>query len=197
MRVCPVCVSAHQIAEYLKYALAGYCMGTRLAFLMMKSTQSFGTRSAGCWAWQARAKIVMPRNFISQSARTWIAWTRSTLFLARCAFERSYLQKGSGRHPACCLADQSWWQVTEGLDVLTAINEAFVDAEGRPLQNVRIRHTIILDDPFPDPAQLADHIPDASPVPVFAEVSNAMWHIFAQPSGYFMPNAIVGRPVGG
>ena len=76
--------------------------------------------------------------------------------------------------------------------MLTAINEAFVDAEGRPLQNVRIRHTIILDDPFPDPAQLADHIPNASPVPVFAEVGESMWDVLAEASGCIMPIAIAG-----
>ena len=56
-------------------------------------------------------------------------------------------------------------QISEGLDVLAAIDAAFVDAAGRPLQNVRIRHTIVLDDPFDDPQQLAEHIPDASPAP--------------------------------
>lgn len=61
-------------------------------------------------------------------------------------------------------------QVSEGLDVLMAINEAFVDEEGRPLQNVRIRHTVVLDDPFPDPPQLDEHIPDASPELVREEV---------------------------
>jgi peptidyl-prolyl cis-trans isomerase-like 4 len=60
-------------------------------------------------------------------------------------------------------------QVSEGLDVLMAINESFVDESNRPLQNVRIRHTIVLDDPFPDPPQLQEHIPEASPPPVFAE----------------------------
>jgi hypothetical protein len=33
----------------------------------------------------------------------------------------------------------------------------------------RIRHTIVLDDPLPDPPMLADHIPDASPEPQFAD----------------------------
>lgn len=33
----------------------------------------------------------------------------------------------------------------------------------------RIRHTIVLDDPFPDPPMLAEHIPDASPAPQFAD----------------------------
>ncbi len=62
-------------------------------------------------------------------------------------------------------------QVSEGLEVLEAINEAICDSSGRPLQNIRIRHTIILDDPFPDPAPLLDHIPESSPEPVFAAVS--------------------------
>lgn len=35
-----------------------------------------------------------------------------------------------------------------------------------------IRHTIVLDDPFDDPAQLADLIPDASPPPTFEHVSS-------------------------
>lgn len=37
-------------------------------------------------------------------------------------------------------------------------------------QNIRIRHTIILDDPFEDPPQLAEHIPEQSPEPVMVEV---------------------------
>lgn len=60
-------------------------------------------------------------------------------------------------------------QVTEGWDVLQAINEAFVDDNFRPVQNIRVRHTVILDDPFPDPPQLDDHVPDSSPPPVFAD----------------------------
>ena len=54
--------------------------------------------------------------------------------------------------------------------MLDAINEAICDSNGRPLQNIRIRHTIVLDDPFPDPAPLLDHIPENSPEPVFAAV---------------------------
>ena len=61
-------------------------------------------------------------------------------------------------------------QVSEGLEVLDALNEVITDAAGRPLQNVRVRHTIVLDDPFPDPPQLADHLPEHSPEPVFAAV---------------------------
>lgn len=51
-----------------------------------------------------------------------------------------------------------------------AINDAFVDAKGIPIQNIRIRHSIVLEDPFPDPPMLADHIPEKSPEPEFTKV---------------------------
>ncbi|KAL0715039.1 hypothetical protein Bca4012_022018 [Brassica carinata] len=54
--------------------------------------------------------------------------------------------------------------IAEGLDTLTRINEAYVDAKNRPYKNIRIKHTYILEDPFEDPTQLAaGMIPDASP----------------------------------
>ena len=53
--------------------------------------------------------------------------------------------------------------VSEGLDVLDAINEAYCDDAGRPWQNIRVKHTIILDDPFDDPPGLDTLVPDASP----------------------------------
>ncbi|KAJ3679317.1 hypothetical protein LUZ60_017328 [Juncus effusus] len=51
----------------------------------------------------------------------------------------------------------------EGLDTLTKINESFVDDKGRPLKDIRIKHTYILDDPFDDPPQLSALIPENSP----------------------------------
>ena len=52
-------------------------------------------------------------------------------------------------------------EVAEGLDVLEKLNQLFCDEEGRPYQDVRIKHTHILDDPFPDPPEL--EIPASSP----------------------------------
>lgn len=60
-------------------------------------------------------------------------------------------------------------EVAEGLEILEAINDTPCDTNGRPLQNIRIRHSIILDDPTPDPPTLLEHIPEASPPPQFAE----------------------------
>ncbi|KAL6562453.1 cytochrome P450 monooxygenase 59 [Orobanche gracilis] len=54
-------------------------------------------------------------------------------------------------------------EVAEGLETLARINEAYVDEKSRPYRNIRIKHTYILDDPFDDPPQLSELIPDASP----------------------------------
>ncbi|KAG8583032.1 hypothetical protein GDO81_008257 [Engystomops pustulosus] len=49
------------------------------------------------------------------------------------------------------------------MDVLKKINETFVDKDFVPFQDIRINHTVILDDPFDDPPGLP--IPDRSPEP--------------------------------
>ena len=54
-------------------------------------------------------------------------------------------------------------EVSEGMDVLRAINEAYCDESGRPWQNIRIKHCVVLDDPFDDPPGFAELVPDASP----------------------------------
>ncbi|KAG8098890.1 hypothetical protein GUJ93_ZPchr0013g34126 [Zizania palustris] len=54
--------------------------------------------------------------------------------------------------------------VAEGFDTLTKINETYVDDKGRPFKDIRIKHTYILDDPFDDPSQLSELIPENSPV---------------------------------
>jgi hypothetical protein len=46
--------------------------------------------------------------------------------------------------------------VAEGLDVLGAIGEAAVDSGGVPLQNIRIKHTLVLADPFLESENDAD-----------------------------------------
>jgi peptidyl-prolyl cis-trans isomerase-like 4 len=45
-------------------------------------------------------------------------------------------------------------EVVEGLEVLDKLDALFVDDRGRPLVDVRVTHTIVLDDPFDDPAGL-------------------------------------------
>lgn len=54
-------------------------------------------------------------------------------------------------------------EVTEGLEVLRSLNEAICDTDHRPYQDIRITHTVVLEDPFPDPQELC--ISDGSPEP--------------------------------
>ncbi|CAK7226421.1 Peptidyl-prolyl cis-trans isomerase-like 4 [Sporothrix bragantina] len=62
-------------------------------------------------------------------------------------------------------------KVVEGFDVLEAINSAIVDDNGYPLVDIRILHTAILDDPYPDPPGLVE--PAASPPPSRAQLDTA------------------------
>ena len=41
-------------------------------------------------------------------------------------------------------------KVVEGFDVLNKINNCYTDENNRPYQNIRIKHTLIIDDPFDD-----------------------------------------------
>lgn len=52
-------------------------------------------------------------------------------------------------------------QVVEGLETLKKLNETICDSDHRPYQDIRISHTVVLDDPFDDPPGL--RVPDMSP----------------------------------
>lgn len=60
-------------------------------------------------------------------------------------------------------------KVVEGFDVLEKINDAIVDEKGHPLVDIRIKHTAVLDDPYPDPAGLRE--PSGSPPPSSAQLA--------------------------
>ncbi|TPX40769.1 hypothetical protein SeLEV6574_g06419 [Synchytrium endobioticum] len=53
--------------------------------------------------------------------------------------------------------------VAEGFDVLDKFEEVLVDQQFRPFRDIRIKHTVILEDPFDDPAGL--NVPEQSPEP--------------------------------
>ncbi|KAL6152736.1 Peptidyl-prolyl cis-trans isomerase-like 4 [Exserohilum turcicum] len=59
--------------------------------------------------------------------------------------------------------------VVEGFDTLEKINTAYIDDQGQPLKDIRILHTVILDDPFDDPAGLVE--PPESPAPSAAQLA--------------------------
>ena len=60
-------------------------------------------------------------------------------------------------------------KVVEGFDALEKINDSFCDEKGRPLVDIRIKHTILLDDPYDDPKGLVE--PPESPVPTKAQLA--------------------------
>ncbi|KAJ3721288.1 cyclophilin-like domain-containing protein [Lentinula raphanica] len=53
--------------------------------------------------------------------------------------------------------------VVEGLETLDKLNDVFVGKDFRPMKDVRIRHVVILDDPYPDPPGLESLIPTSPP----------------------------------
>jgi peptidyl-prolyl cis-trans isomerase-like 4 len=59
--------------------------------------------------------------------------------------------------------------VVEGFDTLEKINTAYIDDKGQPLKDIRILHTVILDDPYDDSAELIE--PPESPVPSAAQLA--------------------------
>lgn len=54
-------------------------------------------------------------------------------------------------------------QVTEGLEILRYLNDAICDHTHRPYQDIRITHTVVLDDPFENPRGF--RAPSRSPSP--------------------------------
>lgn len=58
----------------------------------------------------------------------------------------------------------------ESFETLEKINQALVDEAYRPLRDIRIRHVIVLDDPFEDPPGLV--VPPESPVPTPAQLKS-------------------------
>ena len=60
--------------------------------------------------------------------------------------------------------------VAEGFDVLERINTSFLDMDtGKPLKDIRILHTQVIDDPFEDPPSLQE--PPESPVPTAKQLA--------------------------
>ncbi|VDI83452.1 peptidyl-prolyl cis-trans isomerase-like 4, partial [Mytilus galloprovincialis] len=62
-------------------------------------------------------------------------------------------------------------EITEGLEVIQKLNESYCDEKFKPFRDIRIHHTIILEDPFEDPPGL--DMPDRSPSPPPAVIERA------------------------
>lgn len=67
-----------------------------------------------------------------------------------------HLQRLDGKHTV-------FGCVEEGFEVLDKINRSIVNENNQPLYKIRIKHTVIIDDPFPDDSQIQKLIPVSSP----------------------------------
>ncbi|XP_017085513.2 peptidyl-prolyl cis-trans isomerase sig-7 [Drosophila eugracilis] len=61
-------------------------------------------------------------------------------------------------------------EVVEGHEVLRKLNDAIVDDSFRPYQDIRITHTVVLEDPYPNPRGL--QAPSRSPSPSAERLQN-------------------------
>ncbi|XP_030369916.1 peptidyl-prolyl cis-trans isomerase sig-7 [Scaptodrosophila lebanonensis] len=61
-------------------------------------------------------------------------------------------------------------EVVEGHELLRKLNDAIVDENNRPYQDIRITHTVVLEDPFPKPRGF--QAPDKSPSPSAERMQN-------------------------
>lgn len=68
----------------------------------------------------------------------------------------NHLQRLDGKHTV-------FGCVEEGFEVLDKINRSIVNENNQPLLKIRIKHTVIIDDPFPDDSHIQKLIPISSP----------------------------------
>ncbi|XP_033150128.1 peptidyl-prolyl cis-trans isomerase sig-7 [Drosophila busckii] len=61
-------------------------------------------------------------------------------------------------------------EVVEGHELLRKLNDAIVDENHRPYQDIRITHTVVLEDPFPNPRGF--QVPNRSPSPSAERLKN-------------------------
>ncbi|KAL7731049.1 hypothetical protein ACLKA6_014267 [Drosophila palustris] len=61
-------------------------------------------------------------------------------------------------------------EVVEGHELLRKLNDAIVDDNFRPYQDIRITHTVVLEDPFPNPRGF--QVPSRSPSPSVERLKN-------------------------
>lgn len=68
--------------------------------------------------------------------------------------------------------------MTEGLDTLEKLNEELCDDDNRPFRDIRIAHTIVLDDPFSELPNL--RYPERSPSPTFDQLVQVSIFFFVE-----------------
>lgn len=125
-----------------------------------------GDGGSSCWGLEnAKQKYFKPE--ISQREHE-----RGTISMACLAdgYCGSQFFVSLGPNPAFDKKHAIFGRLAEGFDVLDKIEKQAVDDHDRPLRDIRIQHTIILEDPFEDPPGLPP-VPAQSPLPTKLQLS--------------------------
>ena len=119
--------------------------------LKMNSIPSYGIRSPGLYRWQMldnRTQMVRRYDY-----------SRLIFFVTNFSFK--FLITTTTNLDVLDDKNSIFGHVSEGMDTIHQINEAYCDKEGVPYQAIRILRAVVLDDPFDDPPNLV--VPDAPP----------------------------------
>ncbi|KAK7466448.1 Peptidyl-prolyl cis-trans isomerase-like 4 [Stygiomarasmius scandens] len=134
-----------------------------------------GTGGESIWSWmdqQQNKKSDTPRYFTPELLPKLKHTSKGTVSMAIAPSVEGSTGGGAGSQFFITLADNIEYldgkhavfgHVVEGFDTLDKLNDVFVDDNGRPLKDVRIRHVVVLEDPFPDPPSLSALIPPSPP----------------------------------
>ncbi|KAL1716983.1 cyclophilin-like domain-containing protein [Schizophyllum commune] len=132
-----------------------------------------GTGGESVWSLIAsKTQKRVPRYFVPEIVPRLKHTNKGTVSMAVAPGVEGGEKGGCGSQFFITLADNieyldgkhaAFGHVVEGLDTLDKINEVYVDQDGRPFKDIRIRHVVILDDPFPDPPDLHVVQPPSSP----------------------------------
>ncbi|KAF8645931.1 hypothetical protein AX16_007475 [Volvariella volvacea WC 439] len=174
VELCPkTCENFLKLCKVYYYNLNAFFNVSKDFLAQAGDPTATGTGGESIWSYLAKgtnAKDSTPRYFAPEIRPKLKHSTKGTVSMAVAPSVEGQPQGGCGSQFFLTLADNIEYldgkhavfgHVVEGLDTLDKMNEVFVDQDGRPFKDIRIRHVIILDDPFPDPPGLL--VPPSSP----------------------------------
>ncbi|KAL0950273.1 hypothetical protein HGRIS_010253 [Hohenbuehelia grisea] len=167
---CPkVCENFLKLCKIYYYNLNAFFNVSKDFLAQVGDPTATGTGGESIWSYISSDKSV-PRYFPPELLPRLKHTHKGTVSMAIAPALENKATGGCGSQFFITLADNIEYldgkhavfgHVVEGLDTLDKLNDVFTDQDGRPFKDVRIRHVVILDDPFPDPPGLVQ--PPSSP----------------------------------
>ncbi|KAG7097448.1 hypothetical protein E1B28_004793 [Marasmius oreades] len=173
--VCPkTCQNFLKLCKVYYYNLNAFFNVSKDFLAQAGDPSATGQGGESIWSYmasQSSNSSSVPRYFTPEIQPKLKHTTKGTVSMAVAPSVDGSTEGGCGSQFFVTLADNIEYldgkhavfgHVVEGLDTLDKLNDVFVDQDYRPLKDVRIRHIVILDDPFPDPPGLV--VPSHPPV---------------------------------